>query len=82
MRGVYQGWEEPQDHPGTQDRWGSQAMTVQLVKMEWQAYQGTAGQQVKKVKQGPQAQGVLQGREVDQVPLVVVEVTTPRTHSP
>lgn len=81
VRGDLQGWEDPQDHPGTQDPWESQAVTVLLVKMERQAYQGTAGHQVKKVRQGPQVRGVLQGREVDRDHLVV-EVTTPRMHSP
>ena len=34
-----------------------------------------------RVSQGPQARGVLQGREVDRGPLVV-EVTMAKTHSP
>lgn len=81
MRGVYQGWEEPQDHQGTQDPWASQAVMELLVKMGLQAYQGTWGRQVKRGSRVPQARGALQGREVGQDP-PVVGVTTPRTRSP
>lgn len=81
VRGVFQEWEEPQDRRGIQGKWESQAVMVLLVKMERQACQGTAGCQVKKVSQGPRARGVLQGREVDPGPLVVVVVTTPKMHS-
>lgn len=78
---VSQGWEEPLDHRGTQGPWASRGVTVLLVKMEPQVCRGTAGRQVKKVSQGPQARGVLQGREVDRG-LLVVEVTTAKIHSP
>lgn len=80
MRGVFQGWVDPQDHLDTQGPWESQAAMVPLVKMEREAYQGTMGSQGKRVNQGLQARGVLQVREVDRAP-PVVEVTTPRTHS-
>lgn len=52
-----------------------------LVKMERQAYQGTTGSRVKRESQGPKARGGLQGREVDQGPPVVEDIT-PRMHSP
>lgn len=81
MRGVFQGWEEPQDHPGTQGSLESQAAMVPLAKMDRQACQGTTGSQVKRVNQVQQARGVLQEREVDPG-LLAVEVTTQRTHSP
>lgn len=81
VRGVFREWEEHRDHQGTQGHWGSQALMVLLVKMEWQACQGTAARQVKKVSQGLQVRGVLQGREVD-LGSLVVEVTTPKMHSP
>lgn len=70
-----------QDHQGTQGPWESRAVTVLLAKTEWQAYQGKTGSQVKRVSPGLQAKRVLQGREVDQGPLVV-EVTTLRMHNP
>lgn len=36
-RGVFQGWEEPPDHLGTQGFWESKAAMVQLVKMDPEA---------------------------------------------
>lgn len=79
MKEVSLGWLGPQDHLGTQGAWASRAVMVLLVKMERQAYQGTAGSQVKRVRLGPQGRRVLLGSEADQDP-PVVEVTTPRTH--
>lgn len=80
MRGVFQGWEESQDHLGTLAPWENQAAMVQLVKMERAAYQGTTGIQVKRVNQGQQVSVVLQVKEVDRGS-PAVEVTTPRMHS-
>lgn len=56
-------------------------MTVLLVKMERQAYQGKMGSQVKRVSQGLLVRGVHQGREVDRDPLVVEDITV-RMHNP
>lgn len=50
-------------------------MTALPVKMERQGYQGKTGSRVKRVRQGPLARGDLQGREVDQDPLVVEDIT-------
>lgn len=80
-RGVFQGWEEPPDHLGTQGFWESKAAMVQLVKMDPEAYQEIMGSQVKRVKLGLQARGVKQGREGDP-DSPAGEGTTPRMLSP